>query len=212
MMADRVMLFLDYQNVYMGGRRTLDNPARVRTHGQIDPVALAERIVAASPFPRVLEQVRVYRGLPDATRDPKGNEAASRQNAVWSQDPRVRVKTRTLKYPRGWPTTHGAGEKPQEKGIDVALAIDFVRLAVEGRYEVGVLMSTDTDLKPALEFVHTRGGVGTSPRAEVAAWSNPDRQCPRLSVAGAKVWCHWLDRSIFTSVSDQTNYAEPLAP
>jgi uncharacterized LabA/DUF88 family protein len=43
-------------------------------------------------------------------------------------------------------------EQPaEEKGVDVALGIDFVRLAVRGAHDVGVLMSTDTDLVPALE-------------------------------------------------------------
>jgi uncharacterized LabA/DUF88 family protein len=65
--------------------------------------------------------------------------------------------TRPLRYPGQ------AGEKPQEKGIDVALALDFVAMAMRGEYEVGILMSTDTDLKPALELVAqmtTGPGIG----------------------------------------------------
>jgi hypothetical protein len=36
----------------------------------------------------------------------------------------VTVTTRTLRYPSNWPA-----EKPQEKDIDVSLAIDFVVMA-----------------------------------------------------------------------------------
>ena len=46
--------------------------------------------------------------------------------------------TRSLRYPQGWPTLPA-----QEKGIDVALAVDFVKLALEGDYDVGVMLSTD---------------------------------------------------------------------
>ena len=65
----------------------------------------------------------------------------------------------------------------QEKGIDVALAIDFVRLAITGAYDVGVMMSTDTDLVPALRFVYDYNpGVIY---ANVAAWGVPtdSRDC-----------------------------------
>ena len=42
------------------------------------------------------------------------------------------------------PTNHQPGERPREKGIDIALAIDFAMMAVRGEYYVGILMSTDT--------------------------------------------------------------------
>ena len=45
----------------------------------------------------------------------------------------------------------------------MALALDFVAMAMRGEYEVGILMSTDTDLKPALELVAqmtTGPGIG----------------------------------------------------
>lgn len=62
-----------------------------------------------------------------------------------------------------WPPT----DKAEEKGIDVALAIDFVAMAVEDKYDVGVIASCDTDLRPALEFVHRR--FGETKRVEVVA-------------------------------------------
>ncbi len=88
------------------------------------------------------------------------------------------VTTRTLRYPRDWPR-----EREHEKGIDVQLAIHLVARAVRGEDEVGILMSTDTDLKPALEFV--RGLQGDPyPRCEVAAWSSPSGHSRRLSISG----------------------------
>ena len=147
-MSDRVVVFLDWQNVYKGAREAFCGYGAPHWEGQVHPLALGHIIAADSPYDRQLRQVRVYRGQPDATRDPRGYAANARQVATWRQSPLVDMTMRTLRYPRGWPTSHQPGEKPQEKGIDVALAIDFVSMAVAGEFEVGVLMSTDTDLKP----------------------------------------------------------------
>lgn len=207
----RVVVFLDYQNVYMGARGCFRSE-RYSPHfeGQPDPFRLGEYLAADSPGERELAQVRIYRGLPDGSKDPKGHSAASRQIDIWRQNPRVQVFPRPLAYPRGWPDESRPGEKPREKGIDVSLAIDFAMMAVLGEYEVGILMSTDTDLKPALEAV-TKLGVGQGrvyPRAEVAAWSGDKMHNRRLSIAGAKLWCHWLDKTVYEQVCDHTDYSD----
>jgi uncharacterized LabA/DUF88 family protein len=202
--ADRVVVFLDYQNVYKGARSCFHDPQAPHMYGQIDPLRLGQHLAAASPYDRELTQVRVYRGRPDASRDEKGYSACTRQCAIWEQDPRVKAILRTLAYPHGWPEASLPGEKPREKGIDVALAIDFVRMAVEQEYDVGILMSTDTDLKPALEVVDSlsRGQI----RAEVAAWSGEGMHNRRLAVAGRRLWCHWLDKAAYQFAADPKSY------
>lgn len=89
------------------------------------------------------------------------------------------------------------------------MRIHLVAGAVRGEYEVGILMSTDTDLKPALEFVRDLEG-DPYPRCVVAAWSSPDAHSRRLSIPGRQIWCHWLDESDYQAVSDPMNYAAPL--
>jgi hypothetical protein len=205
-MTDRVVVFLDWQNVYKGAREAFCGYGAPHWEGQVQPLALGQLIAADSPFDRRLHEVRIYRGQPDATRDPKGYAANARQLAAWRKSSLVNVTVRTLRYPRGWPSTHRADEKPQEKGIDVALAIDFVTMAVAGQYEVGVLMSTDTDLKPALEAVArltpTRGV-----RAEVAAWSSDVGHSRRLSISSSRLYCHWLGKDAYQRVVDPLNYS-----
>ena len=110
------------------------------------------------------------------------------------------VITRNLRYPPGWPKI-----RAQEKGIDVALAVDFVRMAIMGEFDVGVIMSTDTDLRPALEAVLSLRPQG-GPICEVAAWAKPGCHSPRLSVPSAKIWCHWLSEADYLSVADPTDY------
>jgi uncharacterized LabA/DUF88 family protein len=200
------MLFVDYQNVYHGARDCFHpEPSTPHVAGQISPVKVGEYLVATSPFDRELAGVRIYRGMPEATRDRRGHAACTRQIEAWAQDPSASVITRALRYPHGWPGRCQPGEKPQEKGIDVALAIDFVRLALEDQYDVGVLMSTDSDLKPALETVL----AFSDKRVEVAAWSGRNRYRQRLSVEAAQIWCHWLHRKVYEKVCDTTNYSRP---
>lgn len=203
-MADRVVVFLDYQNVYMGAREAFHPFGSAPQDGQVNPYRLAERVAGMSTqFDRDLTEVRVYRGQPDSQRDPRGYAANDRQCQHWRTLPKTTVVTRTLRYPRNWPR-----EKEREKGIDVALAIDLVAGAVRGDFDVAILMSADTDLKPALEFVRDMRG-NPFPRCEVAAWSSPMGHSRRLSIAGGQIWCHWLDESEYRAVADPTNYAAP---
>ncbi len=198
--AARVVVFIDYQNAYNGARETFHEWNPGFTAGQFDPVALGEAICEASPFPRTLTGVRIYRGQPDATKEPKGHAACERQFAAWRKAPVVEVIARGLRYPQSWPA-----EKAEEKGIDVSLAIDFAGMAVRRDYDVGVLVSTDTDLKPALEFVCSLEGR-PYPRCEVASWSAKNRHGRRLSVSKRNVWCHWLNEDVYARVADSTDY------
>jgi uncharacterized LabA/DUF88 family protein len=120
-----------------------------------------------------------------------------KQCAAW-QGTGAEVIARMLRYPPDWPNA-----RAQEKGIDVALAIDFVALAMDGEYDVGVIASTDTDLRPALEYVHRKFSANL--RAEVTSWRSSSSP-RRLSIPGAKIWCHWLDRNDYDQVADPRDY------
>ncbi|GAA1815672.1 NYN domain-containing protein [Nesterenkonia flava] len=201
-MADRVVLFVDYQNVYMRARDAFAERWADYTVGQIDPVKLGEHLVKASPYERELTGVRIYRGQPDSSKDPKGYGAARRQRAAWEKDDRVTVLARPLRYPFGWPESREIGQKPEEKGVDVALAIDFAAMAVRKQFDVGILFSADTDLKPALEFVSAED---VPARAEVAAWA-PEQGPKRRLRIDRNIFCHWLGYKTFHAVSDPVNY------
>lgn len=91
------------------------------------------------------------------------------------------------------------------KGVDVALAVDFVRLAMQRAYDVGVMFSSDTDLLPALETVTEQALA----RVEVAAWSNTFR----LRFGGTtRPWCHHLTARDYEAVMDPTDYTKPSPP
>lgn len=199
-MTDRVVVFIDYQNVYRRGRGAFhDHVVDEHWCGQINPLSLGKYLAADSPYDRELKEVRVYRGMPVNDRDRKGYAASRRQVARWGQDaPLVRVITRDLRYLDD--------EPPEEKGIDVALAVDFVAMALRKEYDVGILFSVDTDLKPALERVAEHARAWGKPRAEVAAWSSDQGHSRRLSIKTTNLYCHWMGRDAYDSIRDNVNY------
>lgn len=192
---DRVAVFVDYQNVFGTARQCFASLPPGRTDGQVDPIGLGLLLASRRNRPSVLADVRVYRGLPDSMRDLRTYTASQRQASTWTRSPLVTLVTRPLRYPRRWPA-----EPAREKGVDVALAVDLVRLAVKGAYDVAVVMSTDTDLVPAVEAV-----VELGVRVEVAAW-RARRANPRLSVGHDKPWCHYLSSEDYDAVHDPTDY------
>lgn len=132
----RVVVFLDYQNVYHRAREAFcarDAPAR---EGQVDPLALG-RLLASRVSGGSLTSVRAYRGRPSRRLDPRSYAAFRRQ--TWAQAERgaglVTVIARDLRYPPDWPT-----RRAQEKAIDVALAVDFVMMAARRECDVGILL------------------------------------------------------------------------
>jgi len=200
--VERVIVFIDWQNAYKGARDAFHHRQAPGREGMVDPVRLARRLIQVSRGrSRELTGVRVYRGRPDPTRDPIGYAANQRQQDAWERAG-VRVVQRPLRYPKAWPA-----EKAQEKGVDVALAVDFVMLAVTGGYDVGILVSTDTDLKPALEAVAALGR-NRQPHCEVAAWAS-SQAVPRLRITGAKLWCHYLRVEDYRGMVDPTDYTTP---
>lgn len=193
----RLVLFIDAQNVYRGARSSFFPGGGPSAYGQFNPTRLGE-LIAARGGPGgsvcVLTDVRIYTGRPDPRLDPKTYAAHIKQCARWEADG-VSLIWRPLRYP-----PRRTGLPPQEKGIDVALCVDFVTMAIDGLYDVGVIISTDTDLQPALDFTrHRYAGVR---HVAVAAWDGRRR----LSSPNGNIWCHWLSRADYDAVADPTDY------
>jgi uncharacterized LabA/DUF88 family protein len=205
-MADRTIVFIDYENTYWAARHAFHSGARGSGRlGHVDPIPLARLITGMAPSSRILSEVRVYRGMPSPLLDPIGYRAWRAQTSQWEKSGAL-VVSRVLRYPIGWPKSL-PGERPQEKGIDVALALDVIDLAHRGAYDVAVVVSIDSDLLPAIEMLqHMRATTGR-PRVEVAAWNAPSGYSPRLKTRGTNVWCHWLHEADYRQVQDLTDYS-----
>ncbi len=198
MTTERLILFLDDKNFYNGARRAFFSNTDAHFYGQVSPIALGNLICSQqAKTQRQLQQVRMYTGWPDSTKEPKTYAAHIKQCQSWEKDG-AEVITRMLRYPQDWPNS-----KAQQKGIDVALAVDFVALAIDSIYDVGVIASTDSDLRPALEYVIQK--CRNKCHVEVSAWFTSQTK-NSLSIPGIKIWCHRLNKADYDAVDDLSDY------
>jgi uncharacterized LabA/DUF88 family protein len=185
-MADRVIVFVDYQNLWHSARN------RFGGTGHIWPRALGEVLVERRTRDSTLAGVRLYRGLPSPDRQSGAHRANERQAAVWDADPLVTVIRRPLQYPRDYPD-----QPAREKGIDVQIAVDLIRLATQGAYQTAIVFSRDTDLVPAIEAIRQIKTIRA--HIEVAGWAGDVSQ---IRLPG--LWCHRLTADDYDTV-----YARP---
>ncbi len=191
------MIFVDYQNVHGWARRRFHPVNSQPAVGHIDPLRLGQHLVARRKRPSQLEGVRVYRGRPNPDHQSRAAAANDRQTVAWERSGRVTVIRRPLRYPPDWPATPAA-----EKGIDVAIAIDLVRLAMTEQYDAAVLVSSDTDLMPAIETIYDLRLA----HIELATWSGANR----LRFPSSQLpWCHHISETQYRTLEDPTDYAAP---
>ncbi len=197
-----IVVFIDYQNLYNDARRAFAKSYDPASFGQINPIKLANLLASRQPLGvserRTLKEVRAYRGRPDSTKEPKTYGAHMRQSASWEKAG-VNLIHRPLRYPHNGPQS-----RPEEKGIDVQIAIDIVTMAINAEFDVAILVSTDTDLKPALEAF----GIlpfGDERIIEVAAYKSPIFK-KALRLPDRPIWCHFIEEDEYRSVRDKRDY------
>jgi uncharacterized LabA/DUF88 family protein len=145
----RAAVFVDGQNLFYAAKDAFGY-----RFPNYDVATLANRLCADHGW--TLNQIRFYTGVPDATDDAFWNHFWNHKLAhmgragvhVFSRP--LRYRNQTVKLPDGSATTVLVG---QEKGVDIRLALDLVRLAADGQYDVGLILSQDQDLTEAVEDV-----------------------------------------------------------
>jgi uncharacterized LabA/DUF88 family protein len=201
----RVIVFIDYQNVYEDFRRAFCSGALQPTDGQFDPLELARVLVARGPEFEAweLHEVRVYLGRPAPDRDGRSAAAHDRQTQVWRDDGVV-VRARALQYL--------PAQRPRQKGVDVELAVDVVRLAVQGAYEVGIIASTDTDLVPAIEAVDVFRSDKRFPRICTVSYTGMAKKLQIPDGSRRQPFVFRLKHDDYRTTHDSTVYVEPRTP
>ena len=200
----RIVVFIDYQNVYHQARAAFgyeggSNPNAGHVHPHKVGELLCDLGLSRDPG-RGLGEVRVYKGLPDHRSGLDAQSYAARQVAAWTKTPGVTVRTRPLDYfevERKGRTVW----KSQEKGVDVMLALDLVEMARTGALDTAIVFSADSDLLPAVEQV-----VGLGRRVETATWEGPGVNRGPLRIPDCDLWNHRLNETHFSQVSDGTDY------
>jgi len=199
----RVVIFLDYQNIYYRARGQFFHPDAPATVGHVDPLKLGRQLfeLGCHKYPnREFAGVRVYKGSADHRSGRKVHQSDERRMSSWSQLPGVEVFSRPLTYHPVRRPGRRTGWRPQEKGIDVMLALDLAIGARNSTYDVAVVFSSDSDLLPALEDAAVRT------RVETAVWGSPGDCVGPLRIRGQSTWTHYLDRAHFDLVRDDTDY------
>lgn len=95
---DRVAVFLDYENVHRTGHQQFAGVGQPLYETAVDPLLIAQRLVEKRHPGGALQSVWVYRGRPVPEYQPKSASANDVQAAAWSEDRRVHVIRRDLKY------------------------------------------------------------------------------------------------------------------
>lgn len=68
-------------------------------------------------------------------------------------------------------------ERLREKGIDVKLATDLIVGAVDNKYDTAIIISSDSDLIPAIDWIRHRG----KKKVEYIGFSMPNEENPKNS-------------------------------
>lgn len=141
----RVVVFLDGSNFYHIVRNTRVN---IRDLLQYDYKGLADWLAQGRSVVSMKYYVGAVRAKPE---DKKGQQLRSNQQRLFAH----------LKK-QGWEVILGHMMQYDdgvfhEKGVDVLIALDLLEGAYKGGYDVAILVSSDTDLLPAIARVQAKG-------------------------------------------------------
>ncbi len=193
------IVFFDGQNIYRSAKdawRSTTNDTYVYTWPSYDVEKLATTL-ASQTSKRTITQIRFYTGVP-----------TSYQNYRWNYFWREKLKhleSQGIEVYRGKINTHN-----QEKGVDVKLAIDMIRLTYEQQYEVAIILSQDRDFEPAIRFAkQIASDQGRQLVFEshfiIGSSSDSKRGIPRTK------WMP-IDKDIYDACLDPEDYRKPTLP
>jgi len=155
----RAIVFVDGQNLFYAAKDSFGSQ-----FPDYDVALLAGRLCHGQGWE--LTPSRFYTGVPDSADDPHWNHFWHHKLAqmgrvgvhVFSRP--LRYRNQTVRLPDGSAHSFLVG---QEKGVDVRLALDLVRLASDRHYDVGLILSQDQDLTEAVEDVRLASAFPSSP-------------------------------------------------
>ena len=146
----KAVAFFDGQNLFYAAKEAFGYP-----YPNYDPLVLARRICDGKRWS--LESVRFYTGVPEVSDKPFWHHFWNNKLAVMGKKG-VQTFRRPLRYRNqiviadGKTVTALVG---QEKGVDIRIALDMVRMAHQKAYDVALIFSQDQDLTEAVEEVKT---------------------------------------------------------
>lgn len=147
--AIRVVAFVDGQNLYHSAREAFGY-----TYPNYDIGKLAKAVCAAKGWQ--LNQTRFYTGVPDLRDNPfwhgfwSNKLLAMRRAGITVFSRALRYRNQRVELLNGSVHTFLVGE---EKGVDVRIALDIIRMAHRAEYDAALVFSQDQDLSEAAEEI-----------------------------------------------------------
>ncbi len=209
----RVVVFVDGQNLYHRCKALYGHPL-------CHPHLLAEYLAGSRTRHRIA--CRFYTGVPSPN---EPGERTKRRNLdrrlAGMRKVGVTVVTRPLRYHDAWgiddPLPGPNADTPsrvvrvspyrraQEKGIDLALALDVVEFALTGVLDVAIVVSFDRDLHEIPRAVRNlRGSLPGPVRIEAAVPVAEGRRRP--IILDGFDYTHQVPPSVFAYLADRTDY------
>lgn len=145
----RAIAFVDGQNLFNAAKEAFGY-----TYPNYDVLKLAREVASMGGW--LLIETRFYTGIPERS-DPRHAFWNNKLAALGRQG--VVLFSRSLRYHQEEVTLpDGSTSKlriPVEKGVDVRLALDLVRLALANQFDVAVIFSQDQDYSEAAMEIRT---------------------------------------------------------
>jgi uncharacterized LabA/DUF88 family protein len=145
----RIVAFFDGQNLFHGAKEAFGYG-----YPNFSPRRLALTICQQRGWE--LSQTRFYTGVPDKQDNANWNHfwraklAHMGRTGVFTFSRSLRYRNQTVQLPNGTQHTFLVA---QEKGVDVRIALDVVRLGHEQEYDVALIFSQDQDLSEAADEI-----------------------------------------------------------
>jgi uncharacterized LabA/DUF88 family protein len=209
----RVIVFIDGQNLYKTCQELFGHPL-------CHPHLLAEALAGPRTSNRV--GARYYTGRPDPNRPAERFKARNldRRLDLISRYGAT-VCRRPLRYHWDWghkqnlpapgpeaapqTVTMHPWERPQEKGIDVLIALDVIEFILTNLCDVAIVVSLDRDLREIPEALRNLKGLIERPyRLEAAVPVDSDHGVPK-QLSGFN-HTHQITPSLFDLIRDDTPY------
>lgn len=208
----RIIVFIDGQNVYKTCQR-------LYKHGRCHPLLLADALAQG----RRLVGVRYYSGVHDPTINPEVRSQTDKRHHMMRRSG-VTVVERQLRYRTEWgfdpallpdPRKNlgqqvdvkvSPFQRPREKGIDLAIGLDVIDLALDGKMDVAVVVSSDNDLCEAARATHQ--ATMRNKRVSVEAALFNDGKKPIL--LSHYDYTHQLGFDNFKKSKDSFDYKNPI--
>ncbi len=147
----RATVFIDGQNLHYAVKNAFGY-----AYPNYDVQLLSAKICSDQGWK--LGEIRFYTGISDVNDDGFWHNFWTRKLAAMGQrgviifSRKLRYRNQTVKLPNGRTHTFLVG---QEKGVDVRIALDIIRLARENTYDVCLVFSQDQDLSEVADEVRT---------------------------------------------------------